>query len=268
MEDRFKDAEKLAAATREKIPGAAVLWLAALRKPLEKLTMAAVDPDLSDEDFRALVEKFAKDLPRLMDELDHDELAKLMEDGMGAAMANGISQRSAVSGQREENRAKLPWETDVMLGGNKKRDRRGRFASHDGGGDGSPAPVKIRESVWQGTAREMHRRAAEMMRGGKTLQHPASGAEMKVTEDGIRKTLHGMRTPAEFMAAAHVASLYLHSRKAGEGEQDRKQRRGIQAFHRFEAQAVIGGKTHKVEIITKELSGQEAHHLKQLRIKK
>lgn len=268
MADRFKDMEKLAAATRKRIPGAAVLWLAALRKPLEKLTMAALDPALSDEDFRALVEKFAKDLPGLMDELNHDELAKLMEDGMGAAMANGIGQRSAASGQREEKKAKLPWETDVLLGGNKKRDRRGRFARKDGGGDASPEPVKIKERVWEGTPREMHRRAAEMMRGGKTLQHPASGAEMKVTEDGIRKSLHGMRSPAEFMAAAHVASLYLHSRKIDSGEPDRKQRRGIQAFHRFEARAMIGGKSHTVEIITKELAGREAYHLKQLRIKK
>lgn len=93
--DRFKQAEKLAAATREEIPKVAVQWLAAARAPLEKLTMAAMDPDLSDEEFLTLVKDFSDSLPGLLDEMDHDALAKLMEHGMGAGMANGISQRLA-----------------------------------------------------------------------------------------------------------------------------------------------------------------------------
>jgi hypothetical protein len=91
--NRFHEAEALSAIVRAQIPSAAVQWLAALREPLQALTTAALNGDLSDEDFINLVDKFSADLPGLMDTLDHDALAKLMEESMGAAMANGIAQR-------------------------------------------------------------------------------------------------------------------------------------------------------------------------------
>lgn len=95
---RFSTLAKLQAATRAAIPGAAVAWLAALRQPLEKLTMAAMDPALTDAEFSAMVETFSASLPGLLEAMDHDALAKLMEDGMGAAMANGIAARAAAPG--------------------------------------------------------------------------------------------------------------------------------------------------------------------------
>lgn len=91
--NRFRQLERLQAATRAELPRVAVAWLAAARAPLEKLTIAALDPTISDADFRARVEAFAQSLPGLMQSLDHAALAKLMEDSMGAAMANGIAQR-------------------------------------------------------------------------------------------------------------------------------------------------------------------------------
>ncbi len=104
--NRFQEGEKLAAAVREEIPKAAVLWLAAARDPLEKLTMAALDPELSDAEFVRLVEEFSKDLPGLLEKLDHDALAKLMEDGMGAAMANGIEERLNTARPKTQEEAK------------------------------------------------------------------------------------------------------------------------------------------------------------------
>ena len=101
--DRFKQSEQLAAATREEIPKVAVRWLAAARAPLEKLTMAALNPDLSDAEFLAMVAEFSKKLPALLDTMDHDALAKLMEHGMAASMANGIAQRSSSSSQPSAN---------------------------------------------------------------------------------------------------------------------------------------------------------------------
>ncbi|MEO5915570.1 MAG: hypothetical protein ABIS50_15155 [Luteolibacter sp.] len=92
--NRFQQLEIQQAATRAELPRVAVQWLAAARTPLEKLTMAALDPDLSDEEFVKLVERFSEDLPKLLDTMDHDALAELMEEGMGAAMANGIEQRT------------------------------------------------------------------------------------------------------------------------------------------------------------------------------
>jgi hypothetical protein len=91
---RHKENERLMAATREKIPGAAVRWLAAVREPLEILTMAAVSPDVSDGQFVELVEAFSESLPGLMGEIDHAALAELMEGSMGAAMANGLTART------------------------------------------------------------------------------------------------------------------------------------------------------------------------------
>ena len=137
MKNRFKDAEELAAATREEIPKVAVRWLAAARAPLEKLTMAALDPDLTDDAFLALVDGFSKSLPGLLDRMDHASLANLMETGMGAAMANGISRRVDDFRERaakDEKRARLPWETDTWLAGNKNHDPQdGRFTSGPGG---------------------------------------------------------------------------------------------------------------------------------------
>jgi hypothetical protein len=124
---RHKTGEKLMAATRDRIPGAAVRWLAAVREPLEILTMAAVSPDVSDEQFLELVESFSESLPGLMGKMDHGALAELMEGGMGAAMANGLTARNP----NEEKRAKLPWEGDVYLAAQKRR-KNGQFGEGDG----------------------------------------------------------------------------------------------------------------------------------------
>lgn len=90
---RYRDLEKYQANVRKEIPGVAVSWLAAVRKEMEKLTKAALSADVSDEEFRAMVEETSKRMPELLDEMDHDALAKLMEESMGGAMANGIAAR-------------------------------------------------------------------------------------------------------------------------------------------------------------------------------
>lgn len=100
--NRARTAETLAAATRAELPGVAVAWLAALRKPLEKLTKAALKPGVSDADFIALVEKFQRRLPALMSKLDHAALADLMERGMGAGIANGIAARLPIQNPKSK----------------------------------------------------------------------------------------------------------------------------------------------------------------------
>lgn len=93
MPSRFRDAEKLAETVRGEIPAVAVTWLEAARKEMEMLTKAALSGDVTDEEFRRLVEETSKRLPELLDTMDHDALAGLMETGMGAAMGNGIARR-------------------------------------------------------------------------------------------------------------------------------------------------------------------------------
>jgi hypothetical protein len=104
--NRFQQAEELAAAAREELPRRAERWLAAARTPLETLTMAALDPSIPDEEFVAMVDRFSKELPGLFDQLDHDAIAELMEDTMGASMANGISQRLKTQDSKTQDPAK------------------------------------------------------------------------------------------------------------------------------------------------------------------
>ena len=103
MTTRFRDAEKLAATVREELPSVAIVWLAAVRQEMEKLTQAALSGEVSDAEFRALVEATSQRLPELLEEMDHDALAELMEEGMGAAMGNGLAAR-----QEDFEKAKKP----------------------------------------------------------------------------------------------------------------------------------------------------------------
>lgn len=100
---RFRQFEKLSQVVRAELPTVAVPWLAAVRRPLERLTMAALDPGTSDEDFRRMVAEFAESLPELLEEIDHDALAGLMEGAMGAAAANGIAERLGVTASRRRS---------------------------------------------------------------------------------------------------------------------------------------------------------------------
>jgi len=90
---RFQQYEAIAADARDLLPRTSLAWLAAVRAPLEELTLAALDPEVSDAAFRERVEAFAQRLPELFGELEHDALAELLESAMGAAMANGIAER-------------------------------------------------------------------------------------------------------------------------------------------------------------------------------
>lgn len=99
---RYRDLEKLQATTRAELPRVAMLWLAAVRGPLEALTTAAMNPELTDAEFIKLVADFSEGLPELLKTIDHSALAELMENSMGAAMGNGIAVRT----QNQESRDK------------------------------------------------------------------------------------------------------------------------------------------------------------------
>lgn len=197
---RFKEGEKLMAATRAQIPGAAVRWLAAVREPLEILTMAAVSPDVSDAQFVELVEAFSESLPGLMETMDHAALAELMEEAMGAAMANGLTARNPkpeTLNPKEEKRAKLPWESEAYLAAQKRR-KNGQIGEGDGSpgggesdaGDGIPdesvSPtgrtveigkhLRSKAAKWEGEAPARMRFAAKV---GETVSAPD-----EVFEDG------------------------------------------------------------------------------------
>lgn len=265
--NRYRELEKLQSATRARIPEAAVAWLAAVRGPLEELTVAALSGTVTDAEFAERVKAFAESLPDLMESMDHDALGKLMEESMGAAMAAGLSARRQKTGRQktEDLKGKLPWEVEAWLAGRGKGKRCGN--------SWIPAwkecRVNFGDSLWTGDAKGLHTRAEAEMKAVKTaVQHPESGVEMAVTGDGINKTLHAMRSPEEFMAAAEVVKLFIHSAKVGDGEPDRKGRPEIKAYHKFETKIRIAKKDRTAEITTKELNGDPIHRLKLIRFKR
>lgn len=74
---------------RQQLPAVLDDWLGNARTELEKLTRAAADETVSDEDFRRLLEDFSRDPLRLVKLMDPSALASALEDAMGTAMAVG-----------------------------------------------------------------------------------------------------------------------------------------------------------------------------------
>lgn len=66
-------------------------WLGKARPLLENLTRAACNPDMNDEEFRALVSDFLAS-GQLLRSMDPAALAEYLEHGMGAAAAIGKCQ--------------------------------------------------------------------------------------------------------------------------------------------------------------------------------
>lgn len=74
---------------RQQLPAVLDSWLGKARAELEKLTRAAADETVSDEEFRRLLEDFTRDPLRLVKLMNPAALASALEDAMGTAMAVG-----------------------------------------------------------------------------------------------------------------------------------------------------------------------------------
>lgn len=81
--------EHLQHRVRQQLPAVLDEWLGNARTELEKLTRAAADETVSDEDFVHLLEDFASDPLRLVKLMNPSALASALEDAMGTAMAIG-----------------------------------------------------------------------------------------------------------------------------------------------------------------------------------
>ncbi|MCC8149096.1 hypothetical protein [Akkermansia sp.] len=81
--------EHLQHRVRQQLPAVLDEWLGKARAELEKLTRAAADETVSDEDFVHLLEDFASDPLRLVKLMNPSALASALEDAMGTAMAVG-----------------------------------------------------------------------------------------------------------------------------------------------------------------------------------
>lgn len=74
---------------RQQLPAVLNAWLGNTRTELEKLTRAAADESISDEEFRRILADFAADPLRLVKLMNPSALANALEDAMGTAMAVG-----------------------------------------------------------------------------------------------------------------------------------------------------------------------------------
>ena len=240
--ERFQEGEKLMAASREQILNVAERWLEAVRLPLETLTMAALSPDVSDDDFLQMVEDFPASLPGLLETMDHSALAEVMEGSMGAAMANGM-----VARQGDLARTKAG---DLFLAAGGKRCGNSWISAN------KRCRVTMADEKWEGSPKEMQKRADAEMKNFPTLSHPASGLEMDMSQEGRRKTLSAMRHPHEFQAAANLPQIFLDS-ESSPPEPDRLARPGIKSFVKFRAPVRIGKADYEAEIITRENEGRD-----------
>ena len=263
---RYRDLEKLQANVRAEIPKVAVSWLAVVRKEMEKLTKAALSGEVSDEEFRRMVEKTSKRLPELLGEMDHDALADLMEKAQGASMANGIAARVEDFRKATTKRAKLPWEKDVRMGAGKGKRCGNSWISAN-----KECRLNL-GSAWDGDDKQMKERAKEAMRSlPKKLSHPDTGFEMEMNTEAIRKTLNQCKSAEEFTAAGRMGEIFLSSRKHPPMP-DRKNHHDVKAFHEFTALVRIGGRDREAVITVTEYKpnndpGKQTPHFKLFRLR-
>lgn len=90
--------------------GIAPRWLGAVRPIFEELIAKFQDEKLSDHDLIAAIEAAQKKLPDVFDRLDHNALARVIEQTMSAGIVNG-----AVKGALQRNR-KVPALTGNAIG--------------------------------------------------------------------------------------------------------------------------------------------------------
>ena len=87
----------LAEAVASDLPGITEEWLRQVKPYLLQLTISAQNPDVSEEQFRAMIARARAHLPEQIGPLLNEKaLASAMERAMGAAMASGIAQTLAL----------------------------------------------------------------------------------------------------------------------------------------------------------------------------
>ena len=110
--------------------------------------------------------------------------------------------------------------------------------------------VTIADEKWTGTPKEMHARAAAVMKGFTAATHPQLG-EVKFTGQGRHKTLFDKRTPHEFQSVAALPEL-VQKGKLVSSAPDRKGRPEIVAVHKLEHGLQIGDAKYRAELTVKE----------------
>jgi len=81
--------DKLTDRVLEDLTGVEAKWLGGVKPFFRSLVTAALNTELSDQDFLLVIAKAQREMPELFDKLNHDALAAAMEAAMGSALVNG-----------------------------------------------------------------------------------------------------------------------------------------------------------------------------------
>jgi hypothetical protein len=110
--------------------------------------------------------------------------------------------------------------------------------------------VFIEDEGWTGTPKDLHKRAAGIMKGFKSVEHPTLG-EVLFTSQGRKKTLFDKRTSHEFQSVKALPVLVSRG-KIVSTQADRKGRQDISKFYKLEHDLEIGKTRYRAEVTIKE----------------
>jgi Large polyvalent protein-associated domain 3 len=110
--------------------------------------------------------------------------------------------------------------------------------------------VEIADEYWTGTPKQMHKRAAAIMKVFGPVMNAELG-EVHFSKVGRKKTLFDKRTPHEFQSVSALPELTRRG-KVVSSIPDRKGRGGVMAFHKLEHGLKIGEAKYRVEITVKQ----------------
>lgn len=108
----------------------------------------------------------------------------------------------------------------------------------------------LKDEHWTGTPKEMHARAAAIMKTFTSVEHPKLGT-VRFTKDGRNKTLFEKRSAHEFQSVKALPDLVRKGKWSGSSP-DRKARQDVVAYHTLEANLSIGKAKYRAEITVKE----------------
>lgn len=83
----------------EDLSGTAAAYLAGVRPAFRRLTLMAMDGQVSDDDFIAALETAARQMPELFESLNITELQSALERAIGTGMLAGVGERIITSGK-------------------------------------------------------------------------------------------------------------------------------------------------------------------------
>lgn len=120
----------------------------------------------------------------------------------------------------------------------------------DPNGQWTGSAVLMPDEQWTGTPKEMHAEARRSMEFLQPVKNEETGWTISFTHQSHRKTLFDKRTPHEFQSVKGLRTIVQHGRRVST-DPDRKGRRHVVGFHKFETPLQIGSARYTAETTIK-----------------